>query len=315
MTVTRREALVTIAKAVPAAVGVAATLTATEETAHASEGAHGGARPQTAVGLLYDASKCIGCKACVSACAESNGIPESAMENRLWIDPPDLDDKFRNIIKVSKDSDGKFVSYVKRQCMHCDEPGCVVGCPFGALYKEKVTGVVRWDGSKCIGCRYCTVTCPFNIPKFQWMGYNPVVTKCELCSHKIVQGLQPGCTSVCPTGAVIFGRTNNLLDKAKQRIKDNPNKYFENRVYGETDNGGTQVLYLSHVPFDKLGLPKLGPEPVPTTALKWQKRAFSYMLLPGALYLTFVGMIKKRLGAHEEHLHHEEKKTGLKAQL
>ena len=106
---------------------------------------------------------------------------------------------------------------------------------------------------QCIGCRYCTITCPYQIPKFQWMGFNPRVTKCELCSHRLDKGLKPGCSSVCPTGAVIFGPRSVLLLDAKQRIKNSPGRYYQNRVYGETDNGGTQALYLSHVRFEKLG--------------------------------------------------------------
>ena len=142
--------------------------------------------------------------------------------------------------------------------MQCLDPACAAGCPFQALHKDPESGIVSWTADKCIGCRYCTITCPYHVPRFQWQGYNPRVTKCELCSQRLEKGLKPGCTTVCPTGAVIFGPRTVLLTEAKRRIRENPGRYYENKVYGETDNGGTQSLYLSRVPFEDLGLPELG---------------------------------------------------------
>jgi Fe-S-cluster-containing dehydrogenase component len=128
----------------------------------------------------------------------------------------------------------------------------------------RTTGAVHWDGGKCIGCRYCTIACPIPCRAFSGWDSIPVITKCELCSHRLAKGLKPGCTSVCPVGAVIFGPRTALLLEAKRRIKNNPGRYYQDRVYGETDNGGTQALYLSRVPFEKLGLPEIGPESGPS---------------------------------------------------
>jgi hypothetical protein len=153
------------------------------------------------------------------------------------------------------------------------------------------------------------------VPRFQWQGYNPRVTKCELCSTRLEKGLRPGCTNVCPTGAVIFGPRTVLLEEAKQRIKKTPGKYYQERVYGEFDNGGTQSIYLSRVAFGKLGLPELGPESVPAKTLRWQRRLYQYFALPALLYVGLVQVIRKSLKGHEQEAHEREKETGLRAQL
>ena len=271
--------------------------------------------PSTAVGLLYDATICIGCKACVAACAEANDTPPDTRLDGLHQGPDDLNDVTRNIIKLYKPTDGTPSSYVKRQCMHCLDPACAAGCPFQALSKDPETGIVSWTADKCIGCRYCTITCPYHVPRFQWMGYNPRVTKCELCSHRLEQGLKPGCTTVCPTGAVIYGPRTVLLSEAKKRIRENPGRYYENKVYGETDNGGTQSLYLARVPFEDLGLPEIGPESVPAKTLRWQRRFYQYFALPALLYAGLVQVIRKSVKGHVQEAHDHEKETGLRAQL
>jgi hypothetical protein len=127
--------------------------------------------------------------------------------------------------------------------------------------------------------------------------------------------VQPACTEVCPKKAVIFGPREELMKEAKLRIAASPGKYFENRVFGEHEAGGTQVLYLSHVAFDKLGLAQPGDESVPHKYLKWQKRLYSYLVLPAGLYAVLVGSIRKNWKDHEEHMEEEEKETGLRPQL
>jgi formate dehydrogenase beta subunit len=309
MAITRRELFTRVGKgAVPAAVAVTVG-------SGVLEAAEPIPVPSAAVGLLYDATICIGCKACVAACAEANDTLPDTRRDSLHQAPSDLNDLTRNVIKLYKSEDGSEFSFVKRQCMHCLDPACAAGCPFQALHKDPESGFVAWSADKCIGCRYCTITCPYHIPRFQWQGYNPRVTKCELCSHRLAQGLKPGCTSVCPTGAVIFGSRSVLLLEAKRRIQDNPGRYYQDRVYGEHDNGGTQSLYLSHVSFEKLGLPELGPESVPAKTLRWQRRLYQYFALPALLYAGLVQVIRKNLTGHEQEAHEREKETGLRAQL
>lgn len=307
VTISRRDLITNIVKAgVPAAVACSvATVPMQAETIPV---------PSAAVGLLYDASICIGCKACVSACSEANDTPADIRADQLHQAPSDLNELTRNIIKLYKPKDGSRSSFVKRQCMHCLDPACAAGCPFQALHKDPETGIVSWTADKCIGCRYCTITCPYHVPRFQWQGYNPRVTKCELCSSRLQNGLKPGCTTVCPTGAVIFGSRTTLLHEAKRRIANSPGRYYQNRVYGENDNGGTQALYLSSVAFEKLGLPELGPESVPAKTLRWQRRLYQYFALPAVLYVGLVQVIRKSLTRHEHEALERERETGLRTQ-
>lgn len=243
------------------------------------------ARLKDAVGILYDATVCTGCKACVSACKQYNDMPPSfSSDDKLWDNPLDTDPKTYNVIKLYKDGaatvkdrekDG--YSFIKRHCMHCVDPACVSACPVSALRKNPVSGVVTYDKSACIGCRYCQVACPFEIPKFEFDKAFPQIRKCQLCDHRLKKGEIPACCEFCPTGASIFGRVEDLLAEARKRLAYQAGQYqvypveqingphpterlvtpYNGAIYGEKEGGGTQVLILANVPFDKLGLPPL----------------------------------------------------------
>jgi NAD-dependent dihydropyrimidine dehydrogenase PreA subunit len=199
--------------------------------------------------------------------------------------------------------------------MHCADPACASGCPFHALSKDPTTGIVGWDGSLCIGCRYCEVVCPFEIPKFEWDRFNPKVVKCELCSHLLADGEEPACTDVCPTAAVIFGPRADLLAKAKARIAEAPGKYAEDRVYGEHEAGGTQVLYLSAVPFENVGLPALEPISLPEYANRYHRLIYQWMALPIAVYAGMATVIRRRFKKHDEEAMAIERAGGPRDQL
>lgn len=306
MTLSRRDVLKSLGTGTAvAAAGAAATLPV--------QAAEPKGAPADAVGMLYDATVCIGCKACVAACTTANGlIPDTTLSGGLWQMPTDLNAQTKNIILLARD--GENTSFVKRQCMHCVDPACVSGCPFGALKKGKY-GIVEWESSKCIGCRYCEISCPFDVPRFEWTKFNPKIVKCELCSFRLAEGKQPACTDVCPVQAVIFGTREQLLAEAKRRIQANPGKYYQDRVYGEGDLGGTQVLYLSHVPFEKLGLPEVGNESRAHYGSKVHEVVYKGMAIPVAVYAILVATIKRRFKVMEEEGHREEKETGRPHQL
>jgi Fe-S-cluster-containing dehydrogenase component len=238
--------------------------------------------PVDAVGLLYDATMCIGCKTCVVACRDARGLePDtSGSPAKLYNAPIDLSAKARTVIKLY--SEGNVRSYVKAQCMHCVDPACASACMLGALQKREF-GIVSYDATLCVGCRYCEVACPFGVPKFQWTSAAPQIVKCELCHDRIAEGKEPACTEVCPRKAVIFGKRADLLKEAKRRIAETPGRYVP-KVYGETDGGGTQVLYIASVPFEKLGLPSLGVEPAPALAQSIQHTVYKGFAAPVALY-------------------------------
>lgn len=313
MALSRREMLqkITVGTASAVATGTA-TGTALSGVAQSQEQP---TAPREAVAMLYDNTKCVGCQSCVAACVEANKTLENARIQGVHHTNLELNATTKNIIKLYKPADGKSYAYVKQQCMHCVDPACVAGCMFKGLRKDAKTGIVTWNSKVCVGCRYCEIACPYHVPKFQWEGWNPKIVKCEFCKERQAQGLQPACTAVCPTHAVVFGKRTELLAEAKRRIKENPGNYYQDRVFGEYEGGGTQVLYLSKVPFDKIGLPDLPNESVPEKYLKWQKRVYSYLAVPAVLYASMVGVIRGNWKKHQEHLAANEKKTGLRPQL
>jgi formate dehydrogenase beta subunit len=265
--------------------------------------------------MLYDTTVCIGCKACVAACTSANGLtPDTKLSGGIWQMPTDLNAQTKNIIALYRSDDGAEASFVKRQCMHCIDPACASGCPFGALHKGK-NGIVEWSSNLCIGCRFCEISCPFDVPRFEWTKFNPKIVKCELCRHRLPNGEQPACTEVCPVGAVIFGTRAQLLEEAHRRIAEHPDKYYQNRVYGEHDLGGTQVIYLSHVPFAKLGLPEIGEESVAHYGSKAHTAIYKGMVIPGIVYAGLAAIMRVRFRDHEEEARRDEAETGRPHQL
>ncbi|HEX9161548.1 MAG TPA: 4Fe-4S dicluster domain-containing protein [Thermoanaerobaculia bacterium] len=204
-------------------------------------------------GLLYDATLCIGCLECERGCAKQNNLPYTDT-----IEKQKKTSEFKYTYVAVKNED----KYMRRLCMHCNEPTCVSACPVGALQKSKL-GPVTYDEDKCMGCRYCMVACPYGIPKYEWSKVLPRVQKCILCPDRLAAGKQTACAEACPTGATLFGDRDELLAEAHRRIAADPKKYI-NHVYGEKEAGGSSVLLLSSVPFGQFGLPAtLGTEPLP----------------------------------------------------
>jgi formate dehydrogenase iron-sulfur subunit len=163
--------------------------------------------------------------------------------------------------------------------MHCNEPDCLSACPVGA-YSKRQDGPVIYDPKKCIGCRYCMNACPFGVPHFDYdkgLIAGAFIDKCSMCTQRIDVGLEPACVATCPTGALMFGERDELLKYAHDRLTTQPARYL-NHVYGETENGGTSYLVLSHIPFKELGLPEL-----PSSPVKDVSEAVMRLTLPSAL--------------------------------
>ena len=256
------------------------------------------APPSDAVGMLYDTTRCIGCKACVVACKEANGdVADTRVPGMgIYDAPTDLNDRTRNVIKLHRDADEE--AFVKKQCMHCVDPACVGACMLGALQKREF-GVVTWNGDLCIGCRYCQVACPFNVPAFEWDSATPSIVKCEMCSHRLAEGKEPACCEVCPREAVIFGDYQEILRIARNRLEQYPDRYYP-KIYGETEFGGTQVLYLSHVPFEKLGFREGSEESIPHLQQTIQHGVYKGFVAPAALYAMMGVVLFRNRRANEK---------------
>jgi formate dehydrogenase iron-sulfur subunit len=207
-----------------------------------------------AKGVLVDMTQCIGCRGCQVACKSWNERKTGkTVMHGDFTNPPQLNsDTYTRIGFVENGQTGKPVwSFVKNQCMHCQDPACLSACPVGA-FSRTPEGAVNYTFEKCIGCRYCMVACPFNIPKYEWESTSPWIRKCTFCADRISEGMAPACIKTCPSGAMLFGGREDILKEAEKRIKNNPGKYV-NHIYGKEEAGGTSWVYLSAVPFDQLG--------------------------------------------------------------
>jgi Fe-S-cluster-containing dehydrogenase component len=289
--------------------------------------------PPEAIGLLYDSTLCVGCKACVSACKQANHMPadigakQEAWNPGLWDSAVDLSGKTLNVIKVyghgtmeKKDAETNGFAFSKRQCLHCVDPSCVSACPVTAMTKDPRTGIVRHDPGRCIGCRYCVLSCPFGVPKYDFSTTWGKIQKCQLCVQRLEKGQLPACADVCPTGATLFGRREDLLAEARRRLALKPGERvvfprgdisqviepqprpsheaiqtvaYQQHVYGERELGGTQCLALSAVPFERLNLPTNLPDyGYPTLSEGIQETIYHNMVAPavvlaGLLALTY----------------------------
>jgi formate dehydrogenase iron-sulfur subunit len=197
--------------------------------------------------ILVDITKCIGCRSCEQACKEVHGFPK---ETEAKLSPTAL-----TVIEERGDK------YVRRMCMHCQDPACASACLVGAL-KKTALGPVTYDGSKCIGCRYCIVACPFSVPRYEWTKLVPYVKKCDMCAGRQAKGEPPACVEACPTGASIVGWRDEILEEAQRRVLLDP-KYVKH-IYGSEEAGGTSVFFISDVAFEKLGFPAPPAVAMPT---------------------------------------------------
>ncbi len=232
--------------------------------------------------LLIDITRCIGCKACVYACKEANHLPEKEDE--------ELSSSSYTVVKE------KEGVYYRRLCMHCNEPTCASVCPVKAFQKT-AEGPVIYLGERCMGCRYCIQACPFDVPTYEWESTKPLVRKCSMCAERQKQGKITACSEACPTGATTFGDRDELLAEARKRIQENPGQYVDH-IYGEKEAGGTSVLFLSSVPFEKLGF-RMGLIEQPLSDLTWKimSKIPNYVVVSGVFLYGIYWIINRRMEA------------------
>ncbi|MGE4345295.1 MAG: hydrogenase 2 operon protein HybA [Geoalkalibacter sp.] len=250
-------------------------------------------------GMLNDSTRCIGCKACQVACKKENELEAEStlgekreLGHEIYDSPRGLSADTYTVIKLHQDKASGQSTFAKHQCLHCADPACASSCLVGAMKKQD-DGSVKYYKDICMGCRYCMVACPFSVPQFEWDRALPSITKCTLCSEtRLKKGKPTACSEACPAGAITFGKRNDLLRIAKERIAKEPERYDEN-VYGEYEVGGTGVYYLTRksVDFAALGLPDFGYRRVSDLTESIQHRIFQYFIPPIAVYGILGGIM------------------------
>ena len=244
-----------------------------------------------AVGVLVDTTLCIGCRKCEWACNQSNALPTAELQTfedeRVFRTERRPDAAHYTV--VNQYGDDADPVWTKIQCMHCQDPACSSACIVTAFEKRE-DGVVAYDPWKCMGCRYCMVACPFQIPTYEWdNALTPQVRKCTFCLERLDEDKVPACVAMCPMEALTFGKRDQLLELAHRRIARRPERYVDH-VYGEQEAGGTSWLYLSDRPFTEIGLPDVGTDPIPNVTETIQHSVFKNFFPPIALY-AFLGQI------------------------
>ena len=233
--------------------GLASTAVGTVSDAKAASGGKFSTFPDS-YAVLHDTTRCIGCRRCEMGCQEVNKLPKpkQGFDNRTVLDKKRRTSADVWTVVNKYKVDGKDV-FCKTQCNHCLDPACAAAC-FVRAFQKDASGAVTYDKDLCVGCRYCMIACPFNIPGFQYYeAFHPYVRKCTLCLPRLQEGKLPGCVQACPMDALTIGKRADLLELAKKRIKNNPEVY-QAHVYGEFEAGGTNWLYLSGAPFMQIGL-------------------------------------------------------------
>jgi formate dehydrogenase iron-sulfur subunit len=232
--------------------------------------------------LLFDMLNCGGCARCVKACMDLHGFAG---------DPERVKDLSATAYTCLRQEGEDYT--VRNLCRHCLDPACASVCPVGALVKTE-EGPVVWEGDRCLGCRYCMVACPFSIPRYEWDSTVPCVRKCDMCIDRIREGKRPACAEACPHDATVFGDRDEILAEARRRIKKAPREYHDH-VYGETEIGGTSVLFLAPFPVESLGFKKvLGTEPLPALTASVLKKIPTVLVCGGAALLAIWWITKRR---------------------
>lgn len=238
--------------------------------------------------MLIDITRCTGCEECVLACKEENDLgPDRLRPGQQAVDGLSAT-RFSTILRLPNDH------YVRQQCRHCLDPACVSACLVGAMQKTP-EGPVIYDSELCMGCRYCLVACPYGVPRYQWDEAAPLVRKCTLCYPRILEGKEPACVEACPEDALQFGERDELLVEAHRRIAENPGRYLD-RVFGETEVGGTSVLYLADISLGFLAwAEQLGERELPHLTWASLKKVPGVALGMGGLMAGVYWVINRRM--------------------
>lgn len=247
------------------------------------------------MGVLIDIARCVGCRSCEAACKAYHGFPEGESRElgpQAWT--------YVKSVRLSAPhphmnlgAGGAGTRSFKVQCMHCTDPACAAACPVAALQKT-AQGPVVYDAGRCIGCRYCMIACPFQVPRFEWRRAMPAIQKCNMCAERQRAGATPACVEACPMAALQFGPRDRLLAEAARRIASDRSRYVP-AIYGAEEGGGTSVLYVSDVPFQDLGFPVITREPLPTYTWRVLGKLPGLVIGLGATLTAVEAVIRRRM--------------------
>lgn len=219
-----------------------------------------GVRDMATVCKFIDTTTCIGCKACEVACQEWNDLPpETTVMDGTYQTLPDMTPNFWNLIRFNENEQDGGLHWLMRkdQCMHCEDPGCLIACPAPGAIVQYSNGIVDFQQENCIGCGYCITGCPFNVPKLN--KQTKKVYKCTLCVDRVSVGLEPACIKACPTSCLQFGTKDQMLEVAQKRLHQIRGLGYKNAViYDPPGVGGTNVITLLAYgdQLEAYGLPK-----------------------------------------------------------
>ncbi len=205
--------------------------------------------------ILFDSSLCTACKGCQVACKCWNNLPSPTglNENQFtgtYQNPPDLNSMTRLIMTFNEmegGSKGVMWAFSRRSCQHCSDAPCASVCPSGALHVDEASGMVTLDRDQCVGCQYCSIACPYDVPRYTDVadGLKTKVNKCTGCVDRIEHGLAPACVTTCQPGALKFGDRDEMIALAHERVEILQARGFENAcVYGENEMGGLHVIQV-----------------------------------------------------------------------
>ncbi|GIK60135.1 MAG: 4Fe-4S dicluster domain-containing protein [Ignavibacteriota bacterium] len=247
-------------------------------------------------GLLFDVTLCVGCGACYQACKEQNNLKQTSndfLKDHLSDNTFTIVEQYDNL-------------YARKLCMHCNDPACVSVCLVGAIKKQE-SGAVVYDADKCIGCRYCMQACPHHVPRYEWSSTQPRIKKCNMCTERVSKGQLPACVDSCPTEATLFGDKEQLIEIAKKRLLNNPEKYYQH-IYGLEEAGGSNVMILSPVPFEQLGyISKLPKKAMPDFTAQAMDKIPSVVVGGGAFLAGMYWLTKRKNQiAKEEKINNKE---------